>query len=627
MTRRKRTPEPEPARKRVAFAAGTASSSFRIPASLQQLSALSATLARSTDAPRELGSSEIVAKAQALAGAHAPTKVGVGQNGRQQHNGVQQPDSVAGAKELKWRSMQQEFPEEQTWVKSVANYSTQGQARALVKKYAGVPTDQQNLAMRYDAINGGIISGGSGGTVQYPHAQTPTQPTSSPLTPSYRIEPDGKIILLDTPDNRNVSPVLPTPVNAQDDENGKKRKYTQFVDRHQYSFPVQQVWVQPQLDRLGVRVTPDTSDTSSRRKEGLRIASDDPEIEARRRALEHELVRGGLANGASPSQHIHNTPPPSAPRVTYSLPQKAALAAAQVGGHLPAQVGPPRMPTPESLEYDKHQAEIAALIARKRAENAASGQMARLLDLKSAHQQKVASAGGVASRVWSYPQQPVFRPPAVPTPVAARVASAATSARPVMGQQTGLADGTNDGRIDNSNESDEDAPGEDDEPDTSGVDGNDASNGIPNGGVDTVTNTTQHLSTDPGDLASLFSSRDPSPPVAQQQPSSYGYDGPSDGIRNKADASTTNGLPQSQRAAEEQDAAISPSAQLLIALANATPASSWNSSDTTTGAVPASTPPTTSTKGSAHTNFNVSGMRVGKLGPRLRTLYGAGPLR
>jgi hypothetical protein len=630
MTRRKRTPEPEPARKRVAFAAGTSSSSFRIPASLQQLSALSATLARSADAPRELGSSEIVAKAQALLDAQ-PARAQSGQRGQQQQNchaalGTQPAESGSGTKELKWRSMQQEFPEEQTWVKSVANYSTQGQARALVKKYAAVPTDQQNLAMRYDAMNGGTVANGARGAVQYSQAQTPP-----PTAQRYRIEPDGKITLLDTPDKSTTSPDQQTPVEAQDDQGIKNGKYTQFVDRHQYTFPVQQVWVQPQLDRQGVRVTPDTPDSGSRRKEGVRIASDDPEIEARRRALEHELARGQWANGTSPQQCIQPTPLSSAPRVTYSLPQKAALATAQAEGHLPAQVGPPRTPTPENLEYDKHQAEIAALIARKRAENAASGQMERLLHLKSAHQQKVASAGGVATRVWSYPTVPNktgFHRSITTNPATTATAFPASAAKSVTGQQGRQADGQIDQQDGESNahESDEDAPGEDDEPDTSGVDGNDASNGLSNGAPNSATAAMHHLITDPGDLGSLFSSRDPSPPASHQQRPGYGYDGALEDARN----GTPAGLGEKQRdqeAAEGQDAAMSPSAQLLIALANATPAPSWNLSDATTAAAPAYATPTTSTKMSARANIEFSGMRVGKLGPRLRTLYGADPLQ
>ena len=629
--------------KRVSFAPNTDittdTSTFTIPSSLQKLSALSASLVRSADAPREQQNSVIVAQAQALvSGGNAVTYAGVSPNGagnggahdigslqkRQRLNeGMMHKAGSKGGKassngkpinplpkELRWRTSQKEFPDEQPWVQPIANYATEGQARALTKKYAAAAVKAPEVGE--DTGNAGAASGahlqqqsvsrqmaGSKGFVpmmaapvlptgagQYPqpsnqgvigpsthsNARPAGLPSGRPTTtPRYHILPDGKIILLDPLPLRSAAEDIVSSEDEEDENDdidpttGKKRKFSQFIKKHQVSFPDAQVWVQSRPPQRGRRAVigplngGPSADTAANTSEQEALARNAAEVQARAAAAAREAYVA---------------------RVTGQEVQRVSVASKEKAKDTEQQEPDP------PLDYQRNQDEIAALIAKKRAENAASGQMQRLVQLRNSRQGDrargagvdpgggvsgggssgtraaswaSAGAGGPATQLTRARKRPLplFGSQAAAAAAAEKRRQVALKARAAGAGMAASADGSMDGTVSDEDE-DEDAPGEDDEATT------------PATGVLAATPTDQsegqdqasteqayaaqnavmpyphhHLITDPGDLESLFSSRDASPPRAMQH---HHY---------------------SSRRDEAIEEPMSPSAQLLMALANA----------------------------------------------------------
>lgn len=578
MTRRKRTPPPS----RPAGSAGggsptEGSPSFRIPASLQQLSALSASLARSADKPAEKKASEIVRAAQAHAQAALGLEAAFGESGRKGDAGHKERKPKTN-KPLRWKTDQKLFPEEQTWVKPKAGGAVSGHATFMQRRYYEGQLQASEEARQSDGEEQRVdspaeVNGGSAAPVQGLGSASPA------VTRPLRVLMDGRVASF-SPSNGTTSTTMGQALwgGGGDDSNDggpRKKRRIEFVGRHQPDFPDSQIWVQA-------------------KPRGTVVRSYGGEIEARRQAIIAQLKQThspvaiigaeGEADGRVGVNAVAVGTPTPAPRPP--LPPQLANAMR------PIPMGTPQRDTTNPAGSENanlsggrggtmecspsQQSDIAALIARKRAQNEASGQMQRLLGLRSEHQRKVmeqqqgiSNGAFLASPAAHVPHQqqhqqhqnhghqqqrmhgagPLLAPrPSMPAQMPDLPPFPAASGG---GQEV----------------SDEDAPGEEDTPPVSALlppapisASASASASAPASAV--VASAVPHaLNTDPGDLRSLFSSPGPSP--TPRPDISLGQRG---GQTEKAGAEAEEMVGN-----EGGDGAVSPSVQLLMALANASP--------------------------------------------------------
>ncbi|ETN38305.1 uncharacterized protein HMPREF1541_06336 [Cyphellophora europaea CBS 101466] len=484
MTRRKRTPPPSPRPSRA----------FQIPASLQQLSALSASLARRAEPSGEQRNSEVVRQAQALTGGEPSRDKGHSQQGQESRR--QTPKNRG----LRWKFEQQGFPEDQKWLPSSQNARSAGHATFLQRRAleAQAGTGSNGAGGRVEAVNAATGAGSTGDSVGVSGSNPQAMST-------LKVRLDGRMTVNPEKAVRGVIGVGVGGSGSGDSEPGpsKKRKI-EFVELQRRNFSDTQSRVRPTPTKPASKVY-------------------DKEVEARR-----QMIMARLREQGSPAVGEEQRP-------------RSATGLNMID---PALGGQPRRSPDDgsqhnALSLSSDQARIAALIAEKRRINEASGQMQRLLELRKEHQRKLgdgASNGTMAPNASSpagIVQQsggPVLAPRFSFSHVPPRPA-----ALPPLPPFPGSVDVL--GRAQDPGESDEDAPGEEDTP----VERQPAPDHM------------STLNTDPGDLRALFSTPilSPRPPLLGRNPGDDAY--------------------RERHAVEEGVEPESPSAQLLMALANATP--------------------------------------------------------
>ena len=552
MTRRKRTPPPAHsagAHRGSSSGATPAVPSFRIPASLQQLSALSASLARSADKPAEEKNSKMVRAAQA----QAQAALGLGLEGRKNKEKRPKPP-----KELKWKTDQKMFPEAQTWVKPKAGAPVSGHATFMQRRFLeGVSktaeqTDSSGDGEEERVPAPGEVNGGGAAQQFAPAVQI--------VAPSLRVLMDGRVSSF-PPSDGSIGTAMGQALWAGGDDNDggpRKKRRIEFVDRPQPDFPSSQIWVKAK-PRGGV-VRTYGGDIEARRQAIIAQLKQTHSPVAIIGAEEDDQGRADSRGGRNPAM-LTPTPKPRPPTVT---------APAGARPHDANMAGAGQQPQPSDggaagLGFTKHQQEIAALIAAKRAQNEASGQMQRLLGLRSEHQRKLmeqqgnhhngvqlwsSPVGGTSSQMMPrLPQQQQYHGA---LPLAPRPQPQPSLPLPDLSPfPPALPD----------EDSDEDAPGEEDTPAAQ------PSGPAPPAATSVVASAVPPtLNTDPGDLRSLFSSPAPSTP----RPEAGGAGPMVDTGQTETQTRTPGGgVRRAQGRGEMDMERESPSAQLLMALANA----------------------------------------------------------
>jgi hypothetical protein len=466
MTRRKRTPPPansgDRPSKRVAF---------EIPASLQHLSALSASLARSADLPREHENSAIVARAQAQAQSASPPPP---------PTEVIWPDNTGKGiykKRIRWKSNEASFPQEQTWVKPTATVNS-GHAHFMHKLYREAQLRDPTLP-----------------PIPPPEPRAPLGPVAMPWPRLYHGPPQ--------------TGHAPIP-NGDIPPNGA---------------PI-----------------PNPEAPPARPSSPQHVGKD---VIARRQAIIAGLKARSAATIAGLDTRSKQNPTAPPPEEQISPLQPVATAAVRRGTAKAGKPAPQRRRHADDLNKVWNKAEIEELIRRKKEENEKNGRVAQLAGLRVEAQRR--SSGGLVTPTTG------LGPLLAPRPSFSENASAgvARSIEQGQGTPTPMTGFTRPGQPNSTAEadageySDEDAPGEDDTA---------ADQNLRNPDPDPSRRNVNDPSTDPGDLRELFTTMD------------------------------ANGGDEVQAEDHEgEEGSVSPSAQLLLALAHAAPRRDGNAGPTMGG--------------------------------------------
>jgi hypothetical protein len=486
MTRRKRTPPPDNASERPSKRVA-----FEIPASLQQLSTISASLARSANQPREDDNSAIVARAQAHAQSASPpapsisahpvpiyvNNSGPGGAGKGIIRRPENPGKSIYKKQIRWRTNEASFPQQQTWVKPPPTVNS-GHAQYMRKVYGD--------AQPHDPSQSPVLHPGLGGPLG-PVAMPRSPLTRSPLQIGREPIQNSGI-----PSNGAPSNGIPVP-------------------------------------------SPEPPSLLAHPSSLQHVGKD---VMARR----HAIIAGLKARSAATIAGVDTRSkqnPTGLPPEAQTSPQRVATAIS----NKPALA---RRRQADDLSRAWNKDEIQELIRRKKEENEKNGQVARLARLRAEAQRRsrealVTPTSGMGPRL---APRPSFSDGAVAS-VASRsnghergqgTPTPAPTVSTLAVQTVNIANANNDAPEyeDEDEDEDEDAPGEDDTADDSPS--------LSREPLRRVVNDP----TDPGDLRELFSTME----AQAAEDEAHADQGPD---------------------AEEADGSVSPSAQLLLALAHAAP--------------------------------------------------------
>ena len=239
--------------------------------------------------------------------------------------------SVQPPKPIRWKHDQKDFPSAQQWIQP--NPSSGSKAHAKAIEHQRKEAQALEMSRLADTLSLGRQS--------FPPSSMPSQ--------DYTAGPGSRMRRQSENAGNSESDQSPTPESSS--AAGKKRKRVDFVNRHQREFSDSQPW----------------SESTAR---GV-PKSFDQDTEQRRQAIIAQLMQTGPVSVSSAGTNIQV---PTNPRATPSSSSPVAH-----------QTGPPDQ---EALDMTKDSGQIAALIAKKRAENATTGQLNRLQYLQAQHRQQ-----------------------------------------------------------------------------------------------------------------------------------------------------------------------------------------------------------------------------------------------
>ena len=241
------------------------------------------------------------------------------------------PSSGQDSKPIRWKHDQKEFADTQIWVQPTPSAGARSHAKALERQWR----EAQALEMSREADMRASVHGRQ----SFPPTSMPPRDYATGVDPSLQSGAHSTDVAepqqLDQSPDPDGSPAA-----------GRKRKRVEFNAQHQHSFSDSQPWAKP------------TARGAPR--------SFDDDTEQRRRAIVTKLMQTGPVSVSSAGTNIQ-VPTNPASRVP---PDHAAQQLSEVS---------------EALDLGKDSSQIAQLIAKKRAENAATGQLNRLQYLQAEH--------------------------------------------------------------------------------------------------------------------------------------------------------------------------------------------------------------------------------------------------
>ncbi|RMD39315.1 hypothetical protein DV735_g5820, partial [Chaetothyriales sp. CBS 134920] len=323
MTRRKRTPSPDQSRKRVAF---------DIPASLQQFSVLSRSLAAQNvvqdekDSEQEDSEQEKDSEKE-----HAPsnglTLAAAGTPSSFSPLPPSFPPSSSSSKGIRFKYDPRQFPDQQKWPQPSLNPGAVGHARFLERQWQSARAAQAENMRQAQHIR---------------HQMEQGQERSTTSTRRQSAGSDNGSLCAD-------APLLPASGNLADPANAGGS---------------------PDDSQCQPESTP---------RRGSRRQRFELDIEQRRQAIIARLMETNPASIATPSSNIQI---PASTQAQSGSPPSSSTAADKDGQ------------TPPSAQSEL----IAALIAKKRAENAANGSLNRWLSARQRHKQEQEAARSTPER-------------------------------------------------------------------------------------------------------------------------------------------------------------------------------------------------------------------------------------
>ena len=309
---------------------------FNIPASLQHLSAISRNLAHEADVQngvdKENDNSRLVARAQAQALSVSPPR--------------ERPSQPANPPSIRWHEGQQkDFPEQQTWVQPGSGTTTQGHAKYLQKHW-------QETQLRERAAQAAI------------NAQR--RQASEQAAAKRRTESEARAVQ----DATHQAEIRRAAEQARIRWMTRVQEY-KFDDQPQVEFPESQQWP---------------------KKDIYAPMKFDEEIEKRRQAIIDKLKEKNPASIAAAS-HNMQVSTGSTPASYSPAERQRSIAHTIQSTSQPRGKQGPNAPRPGNTP--EHQSKIAALVAQKRAENAANGRLNGWLNARDTHRhlQDAASRG------------------------------------------------------------------------------------------------------------------------------------------------------------------------------------------------------------------------------------------
>ncbi len=263
-------------------------------------------------------------------------------------NSPSQTGSSQVLKPIRWRHDQKDFPDTQTWIQPVPSGGARAHAKALEHQWK----EAQALELSRQADMLSSIHGQQ----SFPPMAMPSQ--------NYATHGDSN---LPRGDPSFAGARKPESDQSPDPESsaavGRKRKRVEFVTRYQGDCSNSQPWPRS-IARGGTR-------------------SFDDDTEQRRQAIVTQLMQTGPVSVSSAGTNIQVPTNPAARASIDRTPEQLT-------------------DVNEALDLAKDSSQIAQLIAKKRAENAATGQLNRLQYLQAEHRQRQAG-----QQSWPGSGQPV----------------------------------------------------------------------------------------------------------------------------------------------------------------------------------------------------------------------------
>lgn len=244
------------------------------------------------------------------------------------------PSSAQNSKPIRWKHDQNEFPDTQIWVQPTPSGGARAHAKALEHQWK----EAQALQMSRQADT--LAS--THGRQSFPPMSMPSRDYATSVGSS--LPRGGQTVTVAGTQESDQSPDPESTSTA-----GSKRKRVEFVARHQRDFYNSQPW--PNATARGAP------------------RSFDDDLEQRRQATVTKLMQSRPASVSSAGTNIQVPTNPA-----------ARLPADRASGQ-PSEVI-------EALDRRKDSSQIAQLIAKKRAENAATGQLNRLQYLQAEHHRR-----------------------------------------------------------------------------------------------------------------------------------------------------------------------------------------------------------------------------------------------